>query len=75
VLSRPSSRCVIANFILLVGCIGIALLMVFARPLAGLVAPGFTSPNEVDTLVRLTRIILPAQLFHVIGGLLSAALP
>jgi len=49
--------------------------MVFARPLAGLVAPGFTSPNEVDTLVRLTRIILPAQLFHVIGGLLSAALP
>jgi len=65
---------VIANFILLVGCIGIALLMVFARPLAGLVAPGFTSPNEVDTLVRLTRIILPAQFFHVIGGLLSAAL-
>ena len=65
---------VIANVILLVGGIGIALLMVFARPLAGLVAPGFTSPDEVDTLVRLTRIILPAQFFHVIGGLLSAAL-
>ncbi len=65
---------VIANFIILAGCIGIALLMIFARPLASLVAPGFTDPSEVDTLVRLTRIILPAQLFHVIGGLLSAVL-
>lgn len=52
---------VIANFILLVGSIGIALLMVFARPLASVVAPGFTNPAEVDTLVRLTRIILPAR--------------
>src|SRR4029079_7833961 len=65
---------VIANFILLVGSIGIALLMIFARPLAIVVAPGFTDPGDVDTLVRLIRIILPAQFFHVIGGLLSAAL-
>jgi putative peptidoglycan lipid II flippase len=65
---------VIANFVLLAGSIGIALLMIFARPLAGLVAPGFAQPGEVDTLVRLIRIILPAQFFHVIGGLLSAAL-
>jgi hypothetical protein len=65
---------VIANFILVAGSIGIALLAVFARPLAGLVAPGFTGPGEVDTLVRLIRIILPAQFFLVIGGLLSAAL-
>jgi putative peptidoglycan lipid II flippase len=65
---------VIANFILVAGGIGIALLMVFARPLAGLVAPGFTDPGDVDTLVRLIRIILPAQFFHVVGGLLSAAL-
>jgi putative peptidoglycan lipid II flippase len=65
---------VIANFILLVGSIGIALLMVFARPLASVVAPGFTDSGDVDTLVRLIRIILPAQFFHVIGGLLSAAL-
>ena len=64
----------IANFIILAGCLGIALFMVFARPLASLVAPGFTSPNEVETLVRLTRIILPAQFFHVVGGLLSAVL-
>ena len=67
---------VIANFILVVGSIGIALLIVFTRPLASFVAPGFTGPGEVDTLVRLIRIILilPAQLFLVIGGLLSAAL-
>lgn len=64
----------IANLMLVVCSIGIALLMVFARPLAGLVAPGFTAPAEVDTLVRLIRIILPAQFFLVIGGLLSAAL-
>jgi putative peptidoglycan lipid II flippase len=64
----------IANFILVAGGIAIALLMVFARPLAGVVAPGFTEPSEVDTLVRLMRIILPAQFFHVIGGLLSATL-
>ena len=65
---------VIANFVLLAGGVGIALLMVFARPLASMVAPGFTDPAEMDTLVRLTRIILPAQIFHVIGGLLSAVL-
>ena len=65
---------VIANFILVAGGVGIALLAIFARPLAGLAAPGFTGPGEVDTLVRLIRIILPAQLFLVIGGLLSAAL-
>ncbi|MGO9674994.1 MAG: murein biosynthesis integral membrane protein MurJ [Methylocella sp.] len=65
---------VIANFIVVVGSIGIALLMIFARPLVALVAPGFTQPGEVDTLVRLIRIILPAQFFLVVGGLLSAAL-
>jgi len=65
---------VIANFVLLAGSFGIALLMVFARPLTNIVAPGFTNLDDVDTLVRLIRIILPAQIFHVIGGLLSAAL-
>ena len=65
---------VIANFVLVVGSVGIALLMVFARPLANVVAPGFTNSGDVDTLVRLTRIILPAQIFLVIGGLLSATL-
>ena len=35
---------VIANFIVVAGGVGIALLMVFARPLAAVVAPGFTRP-------------------------------
>ncbi len=65
---------VIANFIVVAGGLGIVLLMIFARPLAVLVAPGFTDPADVDTLVRLIRIIVPAQFFHVTGGLLSAAL-
>ncbi len=65
---------VITNFMLVVGTLGIVVLMVFARPLAGVVAPGFNDPAEIDTLVRLMRIILPAQFFHVVGGLLSATL-
>jgi putative peptidoglycan lipid II flippase len=69
-----TSFSIIANFIVLVGTVGIAILMTYARPLAGLVAPGVTNSSDVDTLVRLTRIILPAQFFHVVGGLLSAAL-
>jgi putative peptidoglycan lipid II flippase len=69
-----TSFSVIANFVLLLGSFGVALLMLYARPLASLVAPGFASSDSVDTLVRLTRIILPAQLFHIVGGLLSAAL-
>src|SRR5271170_5334870 len=36
----------IANFIIVAGSVAIALMMVFARPLAGVVAPGFSSPDE-----------------------------
>ncbi|WP_244486074.1 murein biosynthesis integral membrane protein MurJ [Bradyrhizobium viridifuturi] len=69
-----TSFSIIANFIVLICMFGIAVLMIFARPLAALVAPGIVDPSEFDTLVRLTRIVLPAQLFHIVGGLLSAAL-
>src|SRR5579885_631628 len=65
---------VIANFIVVAGGIGIALLMIFTRPLTHIVAPGFVDPDDVNTLVRLIRIVMPAQFFHIIGGLLSAAL-
>jgi putative peptidoglycan lipid II flippase len=64
----------IANFILVAGTAGIVCLMILARPLATVVAPGFTNPGDLDTLARLIRIILPAQIFLVIGGLLSAIL-
>ncbi|MGA8694091.1 MAG: murein biosynthesis integral membrane protein MurJ [Xanthobacteraceae bacterium] len=65
---------VIANFILIVGGTMIALLMIFARPLASFIAPGFTAPGELETLTHLIRIILPAQILLMIGGLLSATL-
>jgi putative peptidoglycan lipid II flippase len=65
---------IIVNFMGVVLCVGILLLTLYARSLSGLVAPGFTGPGEIETLARLTRIILPAQFFHVVGGLLSAVL-
>lgn len=46
----------------------------FALPgLVPLVAPGFDATQSA-LLVHLSRILLPAQVFHVLGGLLSAAL-
>ncbi len=57
--------------------IGVALIgvivpaMVFTEALAPLVASGFDEAQQA-LLVRLTRIILPAQFFHFEGFLLSA---
>lgn len=62
-----------ANFVAVASLVGIAILSVFARPLAEAVAPGFT-PAEMEQLVRLIRIVLPAQFFLIVGGLMSAAL-
>ena len=58
--------------VLLLGLATIALWFLLPS-LAPLVAPGFTSEQQV-LLVHLSRILLPAQIFHVLGGLLSAAL-
>jgi putative peptidoglycan lipid II flippase len=41
--------------------------------LAPIAAPGF-SPAQLDELVALSRIILPAQVFLAVGGLLSASI-
>ncbi|MBN1551449.1 murein biosynthesis integral membrane protein MurJ [bacterium] len=64
---------IIANaIIVLLG--SFLILLWFAVPwLVNLIAPGFDKMQSKQ-LIALTRIILPAQLFHVIGGLLSAAL-
>ena len=35
--------------------------------------PGF-DPQQLEQLTKLTRIILPAQIFHLLGGMASAAL-
>ncbi|MBN1356703.1 murein biosynthesis integral membrane protein MurJ [bacterium] len=63
----------IANLLVLI--LGIVMIILwFSVPvLANIVAPGFDS-TQTAKLILLTRIVLPAQIFHIIGGLLSAAL-
>ncbi|OIO89250.1 MAG: murein biosynthesis integral membrane protein MurJ [Armatimonadetes bacterium CG2_30_59_28] len=47
---------------------------VFARQIVPIaVAPGF-SPDELDLVAHLTRIILPSQLFFFLGGLMMGTL-
>ena len=66
-------------FSVIANCVGGLLLIVtpllwLAVPaLVPLIAPGFDEDQSAD-LVRLTRIMLPAQIFHLTGGLLSATL-
>jgi len=55
----------------------IALSWVFAKPLVAAVAvPGFVTkyPHLVPVAVLLTRIILPCQLFFLLGGIMSGVL-
>jgi putative peptidoglycan lipid II flippase len=62
-----------ANLLLaIIAVVGTAF-WVFAPALSKVLAPGF-SPEQLVLLTRLTRIILPAQAFHMLGGLLSASL-
>jgi len=68
---RAFSR--IANFVVLVLGLATAGLWVAADELVPYIAPGF-SQEQLTELARLTRIVLPAQIFHVVGGLLSAVL-
>jgi putative peptidoglycan lipid II flippase len=63
----------IASFLAVLLLVLTAVLFALAPALARWIAPGFSAAQTED-LVRLTRIVLPAQVFHVLGGLLSAAL-
>ncbi len=63
----------IASFLAVLLLALTAILFALAPALARWIAPGFSAAQTED-LVRLTRIVLPAQVFHVLGGLLSAAL-
>lgn len=49
----------------------VALGMIFAEGLVPIVAPGFGGA-ELTSLARIVRIILPAQLFFYLGGVLAA---
>jgi putative peptidoglycan lipid II flippase len=51
---------------------GVAASMVIAPQLVTWAAPGLEDPQTLAAAVRMTRIILPAQLFFFAGGLLMA---
>jgi putative peptidoglycan lipid II flippase len=67
---------IIATFIFIVLGTAIILCEIFARPLVGLVALGFARqhPELLDITVRMTRIVLPSQIFFFMGGLIIASL-
>src|ERR1700756_1166492 len=53
--------------------VGIVLAEIFAPQLDGLIFSKFT-PEQFRLCVQLTRILLPAQLFFYVGGVVSAVL-
>ena len=65
-------------FSIILNCFGCFLLimilisMVYAPQLIGLIAPGLKNEQTITAAVRMTRIILPAQFFFFVGGLLMA---
>ncbi len=52
--------------------VAVALAWIFTRPLEGWMFPEFR-PEQLQLCVSLTRILLPAQLFFYVGGVVSAA--
>ena len=64
---------VISTFIATLILAATAAMWVAAPWLVPQVVPGFTG-EAGELLVRIVRIIVPAQIFHVLGGLLSATL-
>jgi putative peptidoglycan lipid II flippase len=57
------------------GCfLGVLIIVAVALTpqLIALIAPGLKNPSTISCAVRMTRIILPAQLFFFVGGLLMA---
>ena len=63
----------VANLVVLLALVLVPLVHVSMPWLAPRLAPGF-SPAQLDQLVGLSRIVLPAQVFHLLSGLLGAAL-
>jgi len=55
----------------------IALGILFADPLVRLTNPGFNDPDKAETLaltIEMTRVLLPAQLFFYLGGMVVGVL-
>ncbi len=63
----------ILNLALLILGFSIVVVFLFIEPLTGLIAPGFSTEQKLQT-VALTRVILIGQFFLVIGSLFSGVL-
>jgi putative peptidoglycan lipid II flippase len=64
---------IIASIMGTVLVLGTVLAELFTEQLLSLLYPGF-APETLAQTVSMTRIVLPAQLFHYLGGLLIATL-
>lgn len=64
----------IANTVLGLMLVATGVLFIFAPELVELMVSDAMGPGQQAKLVRLTRIILPAQIFHMVGALVSATL-
>lgn len=63
----------VINILLIVFFFAAIIVLIFARPLTNLIASGF-SPNQLNLMVNLTRILLLAQIFFLISNFVSAIL-
>ncbi len=64
---------IVACFSLLITTVFIIVGEIFAVPLARLISPGF-KPIQIEHVAYLTRIVLPAQAFFFLGGLMMGTL-
>ncbi|MDP2315148.1 MAG: murein biosynthesis integral membrane protein MurJ [Pseudomonadota bacterium] len=63
----------VANFIVVITSVLTPIIWWFTPELVGYFVPGFDA-ERTALVVHLSRIMLPAQVFHLLSGLLSAAL-
>jgi len=63
----------VINILLIVFFVVAVIVLIFAKPLTGLIASGF-SPQQLILMTNLTRILLLAQIFFLLSNFISAIL-
>lgn len=63
----------VINLLLIIFSITSIIVLIFAHPLSQLIAGGFT-PQQVDLMANLTRILLIAQIFFLLSNFLTGIL-
>lgn len=63
----------VINLLLLIFIVISVFVLIFARPLSSIIAPGFNS-SQLELMTNLTRILLIAQIFFLISNFLTAML-